>query len=253
MIAGTNYGLVENIKTSGEVNGQMYAGGIVGQNMAIAKIKGIINNAQVGGTYCTGGICGNNVTSSITECENYGAVNGTYGAAGICGQLQGGGAIIDRCCNHGTIYASGSGAPESRSGGLVACLLNDAKILNSYNTGSVSGGNRWQGGLVGQLWYYSGYSACTISNCYNIGEVTGANPKGSITGISYQVNISNCYWTNELGGQGEVRSGVTTTNFEKVSQDTLKTYDTVLGEAFVSDTIGINNGYPILRWQLEER
>ena len=37
----------------------------------------------------------------------------------------------------------------------------------------------------------------------------------------------------------------------RVSADILKTYVSQLGEAFTNDSTNINNGYPVLKWQVE--
>ena len=39
----------------------------------------------------------------------------------------------------------------------------------------------------------------------------------------------------------------------RIEANILKSYANNLGNAFEADTTVINNGYPILKWQLEER
>jgi len=47
ILVGTNNGIVDNIKSTGEVIGESYTGGIVGGNYSGAKITNCINNANV--------------------------------------------------------------------------------------------------------------------------------------------------------------------------------------------------------------
>ena len=67
---------------------------------------------------------------------------------------------------------------------------------------------------------------CTLQNNYSIGTISGGN---DIIGYNvYAVNVINCYSKNN-------------------------TFDAnMLGEKYQED-IGINNGYPILKWQVKQK
>lgn len=62
--------------------------------------------------------------------------------------------------------------------------------------------------------------------------------------------VSNCYWVVGCGSNVGISSPSSNTNATPISIDNLKSYSSVLGSAFTSDSNNINNGYPILRWQL---
>ena len=76
-------------------------------------------------------------------------------------------------------------------------------ITNCYNTGNVTGSDRFVGGVVGYA-YYS-----TITNCYNTGKVTGGNWVGGVAGdVRKDSTITNCYNTGTVTGGGSDVGGV---------------------------------------------
>ena len=71
----------------------------------------------------------------------------------------------------------------------------DGLISNCYATGSVSGGNKYIGGLAGSN------IGSTISNCYAVGPVDGNDSTGGLVGFNYWFGtISNCYATGTVDG-----------------------------------------------------
>jgi len=71
-------------------------------------------------------------------------------------------------------------------------------------TGTAGGGI---GGLVGNCHNYndsvSGFTSCTVSNCYSTGSVTalsGMNQIGGLVGVSY--TVENCYSTSSVTASG---------------------------------------------------
>ncbi len=142
-------------------------------------------------------------------------------------------------------------------------------VSSCYNTGTIKlvSNNLTDvcpvsAGIVGQI----GEKASPLKNCYNVREIileTG-NEEGkerrraSITGYigDYEQNpTSNCYWLTGTAdkGIGEIKKEVTDNTEEKSVEELRKLTENELGEAFTADTIGINNGYPILKWQLESK
>jgi len=122
----------------------------------------------------------------------------------------------------------------------------DAPISYCYNRGNIYGTYGQIGGVGGNN-YYLGDN--TIHNCYNTGAVSGGSRVGSILGQAAGSSISNCWWTSANAGLGN--SGSMTAS-AKVTEDTLKGYVNNLGtEYFTEDDIGINDGFPILKWEKE--
>lgn len=181
--------------------------GLFGQiNNAMIKNIGITGNIIVyySGIYL-GGIIGSARNSSIINCYN-----GTYivsnemsfnnyeyvgGIVGVGTNLK-----IEYCYNKGNLTSTGglTQAGDHRVGGIIGCS-NDVDINNSYNIGTLYANK----GTVGGIAIDSG-GPNNITNCYNVGDLSGA----SAVGISYNYgNMSNCY---NAGNISAVRSGAIT-------------------------------------------
>ena len=253
------FAYIQNAQISGIIidNATVIGNDMIGGIIAISDGSTIISDCHVKGnsdiqatgsnqtgTY-VGGIlsCGN---ANINNCSNEAtitAVTSVY-AGGIAGVCSG---TIDSCYNNGTIDGKSSA-------GIVGCDGGVLLVNNCYNTGNVLGASNI-GGIVGYSMNLTGYSV-SITNCYNIGKInTTASYDGAIIGNDkYKVVlISNNYWTSSSEtsyGRGYKSSN---SGAEKVDESTLKGYASVLGDEFwTTDTKNINNGYPILKWQLEE-
>ena len=85
----------------------------------------------------------------------------------------------------------------------------------------------------------------TFEKCYNIGElINGTHVGGIVAENTYgSINIYNSYCLTNATYGGTL-----------VSSNELKTYgtDEYLGNAYVNDD-GRNDGYPILKWEKENR
>ncbi len=90
-----------------------------------------------------------------------------------------------------------------------------------------------------------------VHHCYNIGAISGSVYLGSIIGEAINSGFNNCWWTTSNPGNG--RSGSYDTEISsKVTEETLKGYVNNLGsDYFTEDDIGINEGFPILKWEKE--
>ena len=108
------------------------------------------------------------------------------------------------------------GTEESEVNGLnrIGGLIGDYSIMdkntiisNCYNIGSLTGLGASIGGIVGSVTCYDN-TTLTISNCYNTGSVTGSY--NSAAGILGEVQcyddtiltITNCYNTGNIGSYG---------------------------------------------------
>ena len=145
--------------------------------------------------YNVGGIVGFN-SGIIRNCYNEGMVSSLYNndnyLGGICG-MNGGGNITG-CYNKGKVANSVRG---TRAGGI--CGRSTNKILNCYNTGSVTGGYM-VGGICGSN--ASSTTSGRIENCYNIGTInTIINDNDYKRNIAVIENetavVKNCYYLED--------------------------------------------------------
>ena len=102
-----------------------------------------------------------------------------------------------------------------------------------------------------------------VTNCYNIGTVSGrANVNvflGGIIGNSGEsINylggtISNSYCTTSSCGISYYyySGGMKTSTTGRVAPETLQTYTVYLSSAYAYDVYNKNEGYPVLAWQNE--
>lgn len=147
-LIGTNYGLVEEVEVSGDVEGDDYVGGIAAVNGGSGKIYSAKNRAVVNGVLNVGGIVGYN-DGEIRSAENYGAVNAVaFSASELTGILNVGGVAgystgnILSSANYGEV-----GKSQGRHVGGIAGLGSGGLFVNR-NEGKVFGGS-YVGGIVG--------------------------------------------------------------------------------------------------------
>lgn len=178
---------------------------------------------------------------------------------------------IINCVNTGEIDSSGS----YNTGGIAGA--SEGEIANCYNTGKVSG-RQQVGGIVGASYGTKGNHSALVENCYNKGIVTGSSLVGSIAGTNGRNStyvggtIQNCYYLqgtykNAVGTQ---YSYIKTETFSKNDSE-MKNITSMLKDAYIDDgknidkngnivdnkdenenIIYINNGYPVLKWQIIE-
>ncbi len=168
ILAGINYGRIENCSVSGNVAGAEDVGGIAGANRATGEIRRCQSAAYVTGDHCAGGICGSN-QGTINNCQNLGSVNThstevSYSIEDIT--MEG---IED-------INSAKNVAVHTDTGGIAG--YSDGKIYYCANSGTVGyqhvGYNT--GGIAGRL--HQGY----LQNCTNTGHVLGRKDVGGIAG-----------------------------------------------------------------------
>ncbi len=151
------------------------AGGILGyaQGSSTVSFKNCLNTASVqhtdatGGNYPAAGICGHAAyASNFENCLNTGDITNTYyGAAGIIGNANGPLTITD-CGNTGKITATGD-----TGAGVVSYLAGSksktTEFKNCFNTGDVTGADC----VSGILGYVNGTSELKFTNCINTGKL----------------------------------------------------------------------------------
>ncbi len=247
-------------------------GGIIGsaRNSASDWKNSIINCYNLG-----------NISSKQGEKQSY--------IGGICGKDA---SYIKNCYNSGNIKAQGSTISGTVAGGIVARGGDTQPIVMCYNTGKVESTKGNAGGIVGGWCNHKDIIACfntgeikanmygggikdanagTIENCYNVGKVslnsTSSGPSvgaivNSNTGLSgtTKVNgtISNCYYKNDscskgIGNSEELGNGtpISKTETEMKKIDFIEQLNNG-GDYYTQDTKNINNGYPVLKWMVDE-
>ena len=152
---GDNSGRVVNSYNTGAVSSSKNVGGVVGYNYSGDNVTNCYNIGSVSdGTYI-GGVVGYNISASVENCYNTGVV-------------------------------SSSGSSSDYVGGVVGD--NSGRVVNSYNTGAVSGSKN-VGGVVGD-----NYSGGNVTNCYNTGSVSDGTYTGGVVGYNISASVANCYY-----------------------------------------------------------
>lgn len=204
--------------------------------------KGTVKNVTVQGKITTAsnhaaGIAGNN-NGTIENCASAVGVTCTgkfvYYHAGIAGENGG---TIRGCVNRGAIsgYQAIGGIVGRNFGGTVE---------SCYNTGAVTGSGKQIGGIVGQ-----NRNGGLVKNTYSTGKVTGPADSGAIIGEHQSsADEENNYYLENSAAYGLGNASDTTGIKTSADMQTLAFVKT-LGDAFMADKDGINNGYPVLTWQ----
>ena len=253
-----NKGKIINLTVEGKITAGKFAGGICG-TATNTTFEKCINKVEIVGKApesnyngMAGGITGYAYgNSQFKECINMSNITAYSCVGGITGYAHG--SNIENCYNIGNIIGTGQYVNgEVDIGGIVGSILGNT-INNCYNAGDVSTSTSYTvvGGIVG---YYSYSSNTTMNRCVNAGTITRAGTKATSldSGSGYLGTII-----------GRKYSG-TANNIESITPQVLKNYTqeqlkTKLGEEYTNDiqnedgTWKYNNGYPILKWQLNSR
>ena len=266
--------VINNCNVSGKINinGVGTVAGITGHNMGLiencsnlADIKIESKGKDLGDCYI-GGIAGS-VVGSIKKCLNKGNLDmilegnltkRTLIYAGGVGGLSGN--LTEECYNLGNMNVDFNGNGEQtleiQVGGVCGNLIADKIISNCYNMGNVIvNSNKEQlfvGGIAGKG--LIGEST-EIKNCYNIGSVNGnCSERKYIGGITSILNakITNCYYLNQDNFTNNGAEAGTVITEEEMKQDSfVELLNNGNEEEIWKKDTGINNGYPILMWQIK--
>jgi hypothetical protein len=165
-------GEILNSSSTATVSGVESVGGLVGETGANIDSKSRIVNSfatgDVSGTQSVGGLLGYGDRVEVLDSHATGDVTGATHVGGLVGVVDEGSVVVS---SYATGSVTGTGSPDF-VGGLVGD--SDGRIVDSYATGTVSGGDR-TGGLVGN-------SRGSIERSFAIGDVTGANRIGGLVG-----------------------------------------------------------------------
>lgn len=95
-----------------------------------------------------------------------------------------------------------------------------------------------------------------IYNCYNVGEVIGNEAQqgswGAVVGRHFRGTLDNIYYANWNTTNWVAGTNTNSSKCYSFNKDEILGLPAKLGSTyFTNDTKGINNGYPILKWELE--
>ena len=217
-----------NVNTSGR-------GGLIATVSETGTIRNLSVCGRVSGGDQTGGIVGT-CYGHIYDCLADVTVTGGRGVGGICGSGQGE-TLIDGCVNLGTVTGSGNSV-----GGILG-YGDGAIIKNCYNRGDITGTGD-AAGIAG------GFFTAMIRNCYSTGNIKAVGSSSCYVGAISTRNVvpKNSYFLNTA-----VYVGISLNmNGTGKSDEELKETADALGSSWGKDTYGINDGYPILTWQMPD-
>lgn len=261
-LVGSNSGncTIMNSYNAGSLsNGRFIQGGLIGGTGGSISIShcyntGIIIAEYAGSPHQCGGIIGYSAgMTNITCSANIGNVIINAGASSSysvqCGGIIGSAnnpITLDRCYNTAAVSGIGTSTNTSRYvGGLVGYLTASANNIHEcYNTGAVSTGtNATYNKCGGILGYNNG--GTSITNCYNVGTLSGGSPKGIADyNSNYIPTISNCYYLESCGGSSQTGAQAASVTLMKSPSFPYMLNNGV--QAFTVDgNPNVNQGYPI--------
>lgn len=166
-----------------------------------ATITGVVigENCSISANNSVGGIVGYAVNSKILYCGNNANINCNGSQiGGIVGELDCG--EIRGCYNKANISGDYNVAGICGVAGIYEGMNENNIIQYSYNTGKIKGETQ-NSGICGNLVGYA-----RIENCYNKGEILGANNCGGIAGRSQARRyINNQEVTNQEVAKSQIR------------------------------------------------
>ncbi len=212
-----------------------------------------VKNISVSESDKFAGFFGASASNSIIEnLVVTGNVEGVYAVGGVAGEING--ASVKNCAFIGNVKA------QTQAGGVTGLLWNYASVDSCYHNGSVTATDESgvSGGITGVAYVDNGDVA--ISNSYHVGEVKGSeNESGSVVGrAGYRENTENKLIINNcLCVKGDCRamygSSVKTNGVIELTSSLLKKSADDLGEPFADNSTEKNNGYPVFKWELEDK
>ena len=240
---------IKNINIDGSVNCANNFWGYQGLFSTIGKggyvrtlgVTGVVKGRVAGGIVgCSNTDMGSETSATLTmdvrdwpiieDCWTNVEVVGNGSGSRGCGGIFGGESEYRAACNIINCYARGT--VTNKLAGGIAGSLNGA-IAGCYNTGVVSGA--YNASIVAQLFMPSASTA----------EYKAIGQYDSNLAL---VNTADNVWREKADFNANP-AGVTE-GF--VSSADLKAGAGLLGEAYAADTESVNNGYPVLYWQVGE-
>ena len=181
------------------------------------------------------------VTGDVTT------TNTSYGQAGGIAGFMNDNSVVEKCFSAVNVTAGKHG------GGIAGYTDTAAVIRDCYTTGTIttlSANECYLGGICGS--YYTQYAGAKLTNCYSTATVIGSGGSNSYVGGLSPIPNDD-YFINSYYLEGTVSkarpAGISGKGVSKTAEE-LKALAPTLGDAFTADSTNINNGYPVLTWQV---
>ena len=248
---------ITNCYNKGNISGETSVGGILGTNASSIENSYNIGSISAVGNGRVGGIVGGNATN-IMNCYNTGDLDGNY-ISGICDALEG---KILNCYSTGKMLSTNN---AGGSGLVITCKAGASGIYNSFHIGDVPG-NPWNysSGII-----QTNKSEVDMINCYSSGEFIAYyrdnpyaySPYGLVAINSGIININKCYYvktehvnTAIKDMEDNLELVIKLNNLSELTAQILNNNRTTLTHTEEwREWVDGNDGYPILKFELDEK
>ncbi len=201
---------------AGGIVGLLEKGGLVQNCRSSVRVDNVLANFLY-----LGGVAGAVMDSRVERCTYTGGITVLGGeiyyidVGGIAGNVQGRSSVTG-CLHLGVLDASAYDFNCACIGGVIGRVEGPAVVRDCCNRGSVSGGERAVGGILGDFSLYDRVAEadCVLENCLNLGEVVQSPDScsascGGIVGeiinkaVDRPVQVRNCVSLGELNCLGK--------------------------------------------------
>jgi len=229
-------GQVSNLGIEGgSISGRWRIGGLVGDNNG-GSVSNCYSTGDVNGIVEVGGLVG----------VNYGSVSNCYSTSSVSGDRRVGDLVGMNASSVSNCYSSGSVSGDENVGGLVGYNLIFGSVSNCYSISDVSGPN-YVGGLVGTNSGSVSYCYATgdVNSVGLVGGLAGRNYSGNVSNCFWDTDTQTHGVTESIGANN---STVTNVEGLPTSQmQTRSTYTNADWDFVEIWNIGENQTYPYLR------
>ena len=188
--------IIENVHNYANITGGQYyaTGGLIGLTADKPVITKCSNHGDITITQNVrrpdvGGIIGYAGAGNLTHCHNYGNISGSDNAGGLVG--YGSWLQISNCSNYGNISATRYDTTLKYGvAGGIAGRINAGSISKCFNAGDITSTVKYAGGFIGS----GGSYATNITNCFNLGKISGKEGAGlAIGSAAANTTVKNFY------------------------------------------------------------
>jgi hypothetical protein len=282
-VTGTNNGVINDAKFSGNLSGQGNMGGITAWNYAHATVEqsfafGTVRHSyrHLSGVAYVGGLVGANI-GTISGSHTSNTVTSNVPNTTVGGLVGGNGGVVSTSYTTGatsltTTYGEVGGLVGANAGGVTECFANGpvsasdrasagglvgenayGSIVASYSTGSVTAGDYgYAGGLVGDN---GSFDVGNVANSYSTGEVNAASHTSTGGLVGFDVvetsGVQSSYWDLDTSGISDPSRGAGNVSNDSgiigLTDAGLKTgLPSGLKKTYWAESVSVNNGYPYL-------
>ncbi len=219
-----------NVSTNNEIGLFPQAAGATFMNLTVAGSVGVVTTDSNGNPTADSSAAGNDIGAFVgiargnltfLNCKNQAFVSGGMGhnTGGLVGTAGNNNVTFIDCVNEGGVISAGNfssnGTVQYGVGGIIGSTGTSTAgsvILESCRNAATVMADANVGGIIGLS-----ASTCTIRNCGNTGNVTGASAYesdtcvGGIAGIGTEdgnLNIYACYNTGDILAYGNKAGGI---------------------------------------------